>query len=100
MAKRIIWSQSASEDKINIFTYWNKRNKSKEYSIKLNKMFNAAINLLYIHSNIGKQTDFRDIRYLIVRHYNIYYRELEDCFRILAVWDARQDPSKLIERLK
>ena len=30
MTRRIIWSTRAHDDKIEIYKYWNKRNKSKQ----------------------------------------------------------------------
>ena len=38
MAKTIVWSFRAQDDRKMIFKYWDKRNKSRFYSIKLNKL--------------------------------------------------------------
>ncbi len=35
MGKRIIWSDQASDDLIDILEYWNNRTGSKSYSLKL-----------------------------------------------------------------
>ncbi len=49
MVKRtIIWSDQAQSDRIEILHYWIHRNKSKEYSVKLNKLIMRAIELLYL----------------------------------------------------
>ena len=39
MAKRIVWSKFALENKLEILKYWNHRNESNTYSRKLNKLF-------------------------------------------------------------
>ena len=56
MARRIIWSKRAQLDRKSILTYWNKRNKSKVYSKKLNSQFIKAIDLIAIHSQAGIET--------------------------------------------
>jgi len=57
MAKRIIWSRRAQNDRISIFEYWNKRNKSKVYSKKLNRLFNEGVKLISEYPEIGKPTE-------------------------------------------
>lgn len=39
MAKRLIWTEDAQNDRKEIFGYFNNRNKSKKYSQKLNLLF-------------------------------------------------------------
>ena len=39
MAKRIVWSKFALENKLEILKYWNHRNESNTYSRKINKLF-------------------------------------------------------------
>ena len=42
MAKKVVWSLRAQNDRKKIFYYWNKRNKSNNYSIRLNRLFIEA----------------------------------------------------------
>ena len=95
MAKRVIWSIRASEDRRTILTYWNHRNQSKQYSKKLNKLFNECISLIQDFPNIGVQTDLDNVRKLNAGHYAIFYSVEPDFIAILAIWDGRQDPDKL-----
>lgn len=77
MAKRIIWSRRAQEDRKYILTYWNTRNKSKGYSKKLNGLFKEAIKLIANYPEIGKPTDDKTVRIKIIRDYLIIY-ELDE----------------------
>ena len=54
MAKKIIWTEKAQQDRKKIFTYWNQRNKSKRHSIKLNKLFEEAVIIIANFPKIGK----------------------------------------------
>lgn len=43
MARRkIVWTKSANQDRIEILSYWIERNSSKSYSLRLNKMIKEA----------------------------------------------------------
>lgn len=57
MAKQVIWSRRSHNERIEILKYWNDRNKSTDYSKKLNRLFIEAVKLISIHPNIGKLTD-------------------------------------------
>lgn len=95
MAKQIIWSLRAQNDRKKILEYWTKRNKSKEYSRKLNGLFKEAIRLISDYSEIGKPTDNKNGRIKIVRNYLIIYEIKNEQILILTIWDSRQRPQKL-----
>lgn len=96
MVKEVIWSKRAQTDRKEIFTYWNNRNKSNVYSLKLNELFKKAVNLISEYPQIGKQTNNKNIRVKVVKDYLIIY-ELDEKKRllILSIWDSRQNPRKL-----
>lgn len=100
MAKQIIWSKFAQQDRYNILDYWIKRNKSISYSKKLNRIFIDTTDLISKHPKIGKQTELAGIRYKIVRDYLFTYRETSDYIEILTIWDSRQDPEKFDRIIK
>ena len=95
MAKKIIWSRRSQNDRIEILGYWNKRNKSKAYSEKLNKLFKEAVKLIADHPEIGKPTDNKNVRIKVVRDYLILYELKDEEITIFSIWDSRQDPEKL-----
>ena len=96
MARRIIWSGRAHHDRIEIYKYWNKRNKSNLYSKKLNVLIKEAVKLIADYPGIGKPTDDKTARIKIVRDYLIIY-EIDNIGQllILSIFDSRQNPDKL-----
>ena len=62
MARKIIWSKRAQQDRYSIFKYWNKRNKSNKYSKKLNNLFIAAAEFVAHNPTTGLKTDRENIR--------------------------------------
>lgn len=95
MAKEIIWSTKAQEDRKEILSFWTHHNKSNTYSIKLNQLFVNAIKLIGKFPRIGRQTDYSNIRFKVVKDYFIIYEETKATVNILTIWDCKQDPEKL-----
>jgi|APIni6443716594_1056825.scaffolds.fasta_scaffold645902_1 addiction module RelE/StbE family toxin len=100
MAKQVIWSLRAQNDKKEILDYWRQRNKSNTYSKKLNELFKESIKIILDFPQIGKVTDDTKARIKIVRDYLIIYEETETQIFILTIWDSRQDPEKLEKILR
>ena len=100
MAKQVIWSLRAQNDKKEILDYWRQRNKSNTYSKKLNELFRESIKIILDFPQIGKVTDDTKARIKIVRDYLIIYEETETQIFILTIWDSRQDPEKLEKILR
>ena len=89
MAKQVIWSLRAQNDKKEILDYWRQRNKSNTYSKKLNELFKESIRIILDFQQIGKVTDDTKARIKIVRDYLIIYEETETQIFILTIWDSR-----------
>jgi plasmid stabilization system protein ParE len=85
---------------LNIFEYWNNRNKSKTYSQKLNKRIALAVKTISNHPSIGKLSAYSGVRFGVLNPYLIVYKEFDDVILIVTIWDGRQDPGKLEERIK
>ena len=100
MARKIEWSKRAQNDRYFIFKYWNKRNKSKVYSKKLNKLFIEAIEFVAIHPHTGKITERPNIRIKFVSHFALIYRYEKDILYVLSVFDTRQNPDKVDQIIK
>lgn len=95
MVKRLIWSTNAQNNRIEIFEYWNNRNKSNTYSRKLNEIFREHIEIILRHPDIGLPTDIENVRSRTVRDYQIIYLIRNLNIVIVAIWDSRQNPDKL-----
>jgi toxin YoeB len=100
MAKQVIWSLRAQNDRKEILKFWREKNKSDTYSEKLDLRFREAINIIKDFSKIGKQTDDSKARVKIVADYLLFYEETDDSIILLTIWDSRQDPKKLEKILK
>ena len=95
MAKKIIWSLRAQNDRKEILHYWRIHNQSDTYSKKLNLFFRKAIALIANHPEIGRKTDLENVRVKLVRDYLVFYEETESQILILTVWDNRRNPENL-----
>lgn len=71
-SRKIIWTEKANIERKDILEYWIFHNKSKNYSIKLNKLFIEATRSIAKNPTIGKITDFDNIRVKIVRNYLLF----------------------------
>lgn len=100
MAKQIIWSIKAKNEQIYILEYWYHRNKSTQYSRKLFKLINEAIEKLAKEAIPRRSTEFSGISVKIVRDYKIYFKEDDQSIFVITIWDTRQDPDKLEKLLK
>lgn len=96
----IFWTPTAIKQRNHVFEYWNERNKSTSYSLKLNTKIKSIINLLKTNSHLGKKTEFKNIRAVSLGHYSILYKIMHSKIFITGFWDNRQDPKKLNEFLK
>ena len=94
MAKKIIWTQKAQLERTVILAYWIERNKSKTYSIKLNKLFIETLRILAKQPSLGRKTDVNNVRVKVVRDYLLFYETSETELIVLSVWDGRRNPTE------
>lgn len=97
---KVFWTQTAISERNLVFQYWNERNKNNGYSIKLNMAIKERTHLLKNYPFIGKKTDYKDIRMVPLRHYSILYKIEKSRILIMAFWDNRQNPRKLLRLLR
>ena len=96
MAKEIIWTHQAANDRYSILDYFIERNKSNTYSIKLDNEFREAIEHILQDPRCGLPTDRDARKYLVGKgNYYIIYQETLTSINILRIWDNRQDPERL-----
>ena len=95
MAYKIVWTEKANIERLRILQFWIDNNKSKVFSLKLNKLFISAIRDLSKKPTIGRKTEFENVRVKIVREYLILYEIVKQDLVILSVWDGRRDKKNL-----
>ncbi|MCX6220937.1 MAG: type II toxin-antitoxin system RelE/ParE family toxin [Bacteroidia bacterium] len=95
MARQIIWTQRAQKDRIEIFSFWNDRNKSVIYSKKLNELIKESLVLICKHPLIGRLTNKENVRVKVLREYLIIYEISINEIVVLSIWDCRQNPEDL-----
>ena len=88
----IIWSDHAENEFISILQYYSARNLSNQYSIKLKKIFQNSLKMLSAFPEMGRSTDFADVRAMLIEKFYVFYEISELQIKILSVWDTRQDP--------
>lgn len=94
-SRKIVWTSTAKNQLIDILEYFNFRNKSSLYSLKLNKKVQLELNILILQPHVGKKTDAINVRGLYIENYIAFYEINEHHITILSFWDTRQNPSKL-----
>lgn len=101
MAQRnVIWTKTADVQFVGVLQYWLEKNKSNSYPKKLISLVTDRTKQIAETPYIYKSTDFKDIRVASLGNFSIYYKVTKDSIIILAFWDNRQDPKKLLDSLK
>ena len=95
MAKKVVWTITAKNQRREILEYWVKRNGNKSYSRRISAKIRNRIKYLAEFNYLGKPTDFKDNRVTAAGHFSIFYKILEDRIIITSIWDNRQDPDDL-----
>ncbi|WP_407489136.1 type II toxin-antitoxin system RelE/ParE family toxin [Elizabethkingia anophelis] len=67
------------------------RNKSKKFSIKLNKLIVGTIKQIAENPGIGRKTNLENVRVKIIRDYLFFYEFDENYLKVLTLWDGRRD---------
>ena len=67
MAKKIICTFKAKTELINVLEYWNNRNKSKTFSLKLNNLVKVQLNLIAEYPNISRKTDIQNVLVKVIQ---------------------------------
>ncbi len=100
MANNVIWAESAKISRRLILEYWIKRTGNKKYSQKLAEEFNDRIDYLKEFPELGKESDYPDIRTTACGHFSIFYYNLVETIVIIGIYDTRRDPSEIAKEIK
>jgi plasmid stabilization system protein ParE len=98
--KKIIWTETAAQQRKSILEYWVQRNQSTTYSLKLLRLSNEKANLIADNPLTYRDAEFPDTHVAAMGHFSLFYKIKEDTIIITAFWDNRQDPKELLKVLK
>jgi plasmid stabilization system protein ParE len=98
MAKRkIIWTETAAKQRREILRYWTERNRSTIYAEKLIEITASHLKIISKNPHLYKETSMNQIRESAMGHFSIYYKTSPNQIIVMAFWDNRQDPKKLLK---
>ena len=92
--KRIIWSTRASRELKYTLEYYNQRNQSARYSLKLLFEVEYLTSNLSKNELLGRLTSNKITRVIPMKSYLIFYEIHQDHIQIVSFWDNRQDTFK------
>jgi len=95
----VVWTDTAARQRREVLKYWTIRNGSTKYAKKLIKLIKERIDFILTNSNAFKRTSYPETRESALGHFSIYYKFIDEKLIIMAFWDNRQDPQKLLNLL-
>lgn len=101
MAERaVVWTHTASRQLREVLKFWVSRNKSAAYSKKLLQKVQDQIEIIQHIPNGFPKTTYPKTRVAPNGHYSIFYQHNSKQITIVAFWDNRQNPTKLLKILQ
>ncbi len=94
MAEKIIWTTQAKNELFDILDYWKNRNQSILYSQKLFQLIQNQINLIILFPEIGRKTNFENVRIKNIKDYLLFYEIKKSKLYILTIKSSKQNPNK------
>jgi plasmid stabilization system protein ParE len=98
--RKVVWTETAAQQRRIILEYWVQNNQSATYSLKLLHTSDEKALRIATHPFSYRKSEFLDTRVAALGHYSLFYRIAPDKIIVTAFWDNRQDPKKLVELLK
>ena len=95
MAQKIVWTQKAKRELIDILQYWVDRNKSNTFSLKLNSLIESQLNLILEQPKIGRKTDIPNVYIKVINKYLLYYEFVNDTLYILTIRHGSQNSENI-----
>jgi plasmid stabilization system protein ParE len=100
MAKRtIVWTETAAKQRREVLRYWTELTKSTIYAEKLIKITARNLKIISKNPEAFKETEFDEVRESAMGHFSLYYKITVKEIIVIAFWDNRQDPKKLLKAI-
>jgi hypothetical protein len=96
--RKVDWSKIALLDLLEIMNYYSNRNKSKEYSLKLNSEIKSKLKTIDFTVTLPQKTIKEDLFYFTHKHISVCFEILNNNLKVQLVIDDRRNP-ELIKRL-
>lgn len=101
MAKRrVSWTAVALRQRSAILAYWTKRNGSRQYAKRIIEITGGVLKQIAKQPELYKSIDSKGIHSASIGHFSLYYSFDSLNLIVLAFWDNRQDPNRLLEIIK
>lgn len=97
--RKIVWTETAAKQRREILRYWTERNKSITYAEKLIEITAKHLKVISKNPAAFKETEFDEVRESAMGHFSIYYKITSYQIIVMAFWDNRQDPKKLLKAI-
>jgi plasmid stabilization system protein ParE len=98
MARReIVFTLTAAKQRRAILEYWTKRNGSAKYAKKLIRISGEHLKVIAQFPESFRESEVSGVHESTMGHFSIYYRFTETRIIVMAFWDNRQDPKKLLD---
>jgi toxin YoeB len=94
--RKIVWTESAQKERMDILIYWFEKTKSKRYSKKLNNLIKDTLKLTADFPQAGRKTNSGNARIKVVRDYLIFYDFTPKEIIVLSIWDANRNDNNSI----
>ena len=95
--KQIIWSKKAEEELIAALEFYNIRNKSTAYSLKLLNQIEQKTELITKNNFLGRLAEDGQTRILVLDDFLIMYQVEEKHLEIVSFWHNKQNPERRID---
>lgn len=97
--KKIVWTETAAKQRREILRYWTERNKSTTYAEKLIEINAKHLKVISKKPEAFKESEINEVRESAMGHFSLYYKITSDQIIVMAFWDNRQDPNKLLKAI-
>lgn len=95
MAKGIIWTLQAKNERQEILNYWFEITGNKKYSRKLAFQFRETVKYIAKYNYLGRATNLDGVRDTICGDYLIFYKVSDTLIEIVSIFDTRRNPKDL-----
>ena len=96
--RKVNWSKNALIDLHDIMNYYNKRNKSNLYSLRLNRAVREKLQTLDLSITLPQKTSLKNMHYFMHNHILVCFEIQNNELRVQVLIDDRRNP-ELIKKM-